>query len=54
MSCEDEEDDRIESLIAEADWCKECDRPIGEGNCDGCIAANVSVYYYYPGGHYWD
>lgn len=38
MSAQDEEDDRIDAELAEADWCKECGVPIGCGRCDGCIA----------------
>ena len=40
MSAQDEEDDRIDALIAEADWCQECGVPIGVGRCAGCIAVS--------------
>ena len=38
MNAQAEEDDRIDRLIADADWCKACDAPIGMGTCDGCFA----------------
>lgn len=38
MSATDEEDDRIEALIADAEWCHDCGVPIGLGRCLGCIA----------------
>jgi predicted RNA-binding protein with PUA domain len=38
MSAQNDEDDRIDAAIADADWCHECDVPIGVGRCGGCIA----------------
>lgn len=32
-------------LIADVDWCKTCDTPIGHGNCDGCFAAACACEY---------
>lgn len=39
MNAQAEEDDRIDAMLADADWCKECDAPIGYGRCMGCFAA---------------
>jgi hypothetical protein len=41
VSCQDEEDDRIEAAIADMGWCRECNTPIGAGNCDGCAAVSA-------------
>lgn len=38
MSAQDEEDDRIDQLISAGGWCFECDAPIGQGTCLGCIS----------------
>jgi len=43
MTCEDEEQDRIDEEIAKADWCDACHAPIGLGRCDGCIAVAASI-----------
>ena len=43
MNAEAEEDDRLDAELTDADWCRECDRPIGLGWCDGCLAVNVSA-----------
>lgn len=38
MSAEDDEDARLEEVIAAENWCQECQAPIGCGDCLGCIA----------------
>lgn len=38
MSADDEEQDILDAKIADADWCKVCQMPIGLGDCQGCIA----------------
>ena len=42
MSAQDEEDDRIDALIADAETCHECGVPIGFGRCLGCVAVAAS------------
>lgn len=43
MSARDEEDARIDAMLAEADFCQECGTPIGVGRCDGCLAVAAAV-----------
>jgi predicted RNA-binding protein with PUA domain len=43
MNWQAEEDDRLDAELAEADWCQECNVPIGCGWCDGCIAVSCSI-----------
>lgn len=43
MSAQAEEDERLEQLIAAADWCEACGVPVGCGDCPGCIAVAAST-----------
>lgn len=44
MNAEAEEWERLDAELAAADWCVECDRPIGHGWCDGCLAVAGACY----------
>jgi hypothetical protein len=44
VSAEDEEDERIEAAIAAEGWCVVCDRPKGQGDCEGCVAVDTGLY----------
>lgn len=42
MSAENEADDILDAKISAADWCEECQVPIGLGECTGCLSVAAS------------